>query len=248
MSQLVDPFQPLQVRRSSERVADAIRSSILDGVFRPGDKLPPERTLAAKFAVTRNTVREGMRRLEQLRLVSIRQGSGVTVQDYLSHAGIEFLSALVGSEETKPRIIEHMFEARAVLGEAILVHSIEHADLDRLGGFEDAVEALAREVETPSGQPRALLDLDFDVHTSLVRAGGNQAFVLFMNSMRSIYEPVAQLFAAVVDDPRLLVAKYRDALIALQGGDRDHAKTIFREVFRAGKPDRIQQRKGKRRK
>ncbi|MBW1881260.1 MAG: FadR family transcriptional regulator, partial [Deltaproteobacteria bacterium] len=71
-----EPFTPIENVRTSERVADAIRRTILSGRFRPGEVLPPERTLAARFDVTRNTVREALRVLEHARLVSIRHGSG----------------------------------------------------------------------------------------------------------------------------------------------------------------------------
>jgi len=245
MSQL-DPFQPIQTRRSSEKVAEAIRETIVSGRFSPGDRLPPERTLAERFGVTRNTVREALRRLEQYRLVSIRQGSGVTVQDYLSHAGIEFLSALMSSDSAPaPAVVSDMLEARAVLGEAILVHAIEHAKPSRLDAFEKAVDALCAEAEAPSGNPRALLDLDFDVHRALVRAGGNHAFILFLNTMRSIYEPVAHLFAPVVESPRALVDRYRRTQALIESGDREEAKRIFREVFAAGRPSALRKKGGR---
>jgi len=245
MTQL-NPFRPLRTQRSSEKVAEAIRETIVSGVFSPGDRLPPERSLAERFGVTRNTVREALRRLEQYRLVSIRQGSGVTVQDYLSHAGIEFLSSLVTSDAAPTRaIVDDLLEARAVLGEAILLHAIDHAAPERLGAYADAVDALAAEVAEPSGRPRALLDLDFDVHRALVRAGGNQAFVLFLNTMRSIYEPVAHMFAPVVENPNALVQRYRETLALIESGDREQAKDIYRKLFAAGRPSALRKRGGR---
>jgi len=228
-------FQPLTSQRSSERVAQAIRATIVEGRFRPGDRLPPERTLAQRFRVTRNTVREALRQLEQMRLVTIRQGSGVTVQDYLAHAGVEFLGVLLGSGgDATAAIVPDLLEARAVLGDAILRHSIDHADLARLEGFSEAVEAFAAHAATDRPDPATLLSLDIDVHEWIVRAAGNRAFVLLYNSLRRIYEPVAHVFAPAVGQPRRAAQLYREAHGALARGDRERAKKVFSEVFSSG--------------
>ena len=49
-----------------EEVAEQLRDAILDGRFRAGQKLPPERELAAEFQVNRTSVREAIKVLEGL--------------------------------------------------------------------------------------------------------------------------------------------------------------------------------------
>ena len=242
-----EPFQPLQPRRSSERIAEALRDTIVAGRFSPGERLPPERTLAGQFGVTRNTVREALRRLEQYRLVSIRQGSGVTVRDHLRHAGIELLGILVSAEKSPgPTLVEDLLEARAVLGEVIVTHAAARAPTRELGAFARAIDALEAEAQRPRPRVEVLLDLDFDVHRALVQAGGNLAFTLFLNTLRSIYTPVAHLFAPVVAQPTRLVRQYREALALLQQGERRGAERIFRQVFQAGLPARSRRKGGTR--
>jgi len=74
------PFRPPTRRRLHEAVADQLRDAILDGRFAAGEKLPPERELAAEFRVNRTSVREAIKVLEGLGLVQVRQGDGVTVR------------------------------------------------------------------------------------------------------------------------------------------------------------------------
>ena len=51
-----------------------IEALILDGGLKAGDKLPGERQLTEIFKVSRGTLREAFRALEQKRLIEIRTG------------------------------------------------------------------------------------------------------------------------------------------------------------------------------
>lgn len=75
----------------AEDVYAQLREQILSGVYAAGDRLPPERDLAAALGTNRNTLREAVRRLEQANLLTVRQGSGATVCDFRRTGGIELL-------------------------------------------------------------------------------------------------------------------------------------------------------------
>jgi DNA-binding FadR family transcriptional regulator len=60
------------VDSASRRVA----SMIHDGTLRAGDRLPPERELAARLGISRGALREALRSLESVGLVQARVGSG----------------------------------------------------------------------------------------------------------------------------------------------------------------------------
>lgn len=62
------------------QIAGDIQKDIDDGVYRPGDKLPTESTLSARFAVNRHTVRRAMAFLQEIGKVRIEQGRGTYVQ------------------------------------------------------------------------------------------------------------------------------------------------------------------------
>src|SRR5206468_1069849 len=70
----VVPFRAPARRRLHEDVAEQLRDAILDGRFDAGTKLPPERELAAEFRVNRTSVREAIKVLEGLGLVTVRPG------------------------------------------------------------------------------------------------------------------------------------------------------------------------------
>jgi len=216
-------------------VAAAIRRVIVKGQLRPGETLPPERALAERFQVTRNTVREALRSLEQLRLVSIRQGSGIRVRDYLTSAGLELVADLLDSADSADlSLMTELAEARQVIGRAMDHFSIDRFSPEALPQLADVVAALIREVQKPTPDPRRLQELDFEVHNRLVKAGGNRALLLLHNSIRHIYRGVAPLFAPLVQDPAALLRSHQQLLQALERGDRRRAKAICTRNYEQG--------------
>ncbi len=67
------------IRRASE-VADQIRAGIDSGDLKPRDRLPSERRLAARFGVSRDTVRRALAELADDSLITAHRGSGSYVR------------------------------------------------------------------------------------------------------------------------------------------------------------------------
>ena len=61
------------------QVARTLRKEIVDGVYPVGSQLPTEHELCERFAVSRYTVREALRRLRDDNLVASRPRAGTTV-------------------------------------------------------------------------------------------------------------------------------------------------------------------------
>ena len=74
------PFQPIDLKRLYEQVADQIGELICGGEFQTGQRLPAERDLAKSLGVSRPVVREAMVALEIAGLVEVRTGSGAYVR------------------------------------------------------------------------------------------------------------------------------------------------------------------------
>jgi GntR family transcriptional repressor for pyruvate dehydrogenase complex len=66
-------------QRLGQEVAERLRSDLTSGVFRPGDKLPPERELMTRYSAGRNTVREAVQGLVALGMLEVKAGYGTTV-------------------------------------------------------------------------------------------------------------------------------------------------------------------------
>ena len=78
----------------SHEIAGVLRDEILRGQFRPGERLPSERDLAARFGASRGAVREALSQIEQLRLIDIQPG-GARIKE-VNDASIAVLGPLLG--------------------------------------------------------------------------------------------------------------------------------------------------------
>ena len=70
-----DLFEPITVARASSAIAEQIRTAIVTGRIREGERLSPERELAEQFGVSRVTVRDALRSLEAMGLIEVRVGA-----------------------------------------------------------------------------------------------------------------------------------------------------------------------------
>ncbi len=69
------------------QMAGALREGILSGKYKRGVQFPTETQLCGEFDVSRYTVREALRRLENEGLISRKRGSGTTVQPAAARGG-----------------------------------------------------------------------------------------------------------------------------------------------------------------
>jgi len=88
---LLTDRRPLHIR-----VQEHLRTLIAEGVFRVGQQLPPETKLAAELGVSRPTLREALRGLEQAGLIIRRHGVGTFVASHAPtlESGLEVLESL----------------------------------------------------------------------------------------------------------------------------------------------------------
>jgi len=187
----------------------------MSGRYRPGERLPSQRALAADLGVNMSSVREALGRLEQLRLLEVRHGSATRVLDWRRSGGLESLALRHGAGEP---LLDDLFEARRLL----LVESARLAAARRGPEQAAALLDLARAAASAGNGQTALL-ADWEFMSALVEAAGNIVFQLIMNSVRELYLPRMDAFAGLVSDPTELTPLYAEAARAVQAGDGDGA-------------------------
>lgn len=146
--------------------------------FKPGDKLPSERDLAAEFGMSRGAVREALIRLDTLRIVESRPKSGIYLQPYGAERSIE---AMVLFAETNTPL------SAAEVAQSVELRSVLESEALRLACLRRNDEDLARlrrilqqsEAAIESGE--SLADLDAEFHKAIVAATHNDVLLRFIN-------------------------------------------------------------------
>lgn len=91
------PFKPLRSEKFAQEVANRIKTSIFDGTYGSGDRLPSENEMAGMFGVSSVTVRQAIRILESSNILYTRQGAdgGIFVAEADASAVSSYLSDML---------------------------------------------------------------------------------------------------------------------------------------------------------
>ncbi len=151
---------------------------IRDRGFKPGDKLPSERDLAALFGMSRSAVRESLIRLDTLRIVESRPKSGVYLQPYGAERSIEamVLFAETNTPLTAAEVVQSV-ELRSVLES----EAMRLACLRRTQDDLDTLQKILRDSAAAIARGETLAEFDPLFHKAIVAATKNDVLLRFIN-------------------------------------------------------------------
>ncbi|MEL6510526.1 MAG: FCD domain-containing protein [Pseudomonadota bacterium] len=174
------PFKPVQAERLSSAVVRQIEKLILQGILRPGERLPSERELADKLGVSRPSLREAIAELQDKGLLASRAGAGIFVADVLGSAFSEGLVRLFAAHD------EAVFDYISFRRD---LESLAAERAARLGSQTDlkVIDTIFRKMEAAHSKrnPAEEAALDADFHMSIIEASHN---VIMLHMMRSMFE------------------------------------------------------------
>ena len=96
---LTNTLKAVTKTKLHEQIVNQIQALIDKGRLRHGDQLPPERELATIFKVSRHSVREAIRILEQKRILKSRPGSGTYIILEDASSVVDFLARAINQEK-----------------------------------------------------------------------------------------------------------------------------------------------------
>ena len=180
------------------RVFSRLVEDVLSGRYEPGEKLPTQRALAAELDVNMASVRESVKRLEQLGLVEVRHGDAMRVTDWRTSGGLDVIAHVLFAAGGLDRaMLAQLMEARRLMLAESARLAAERRDDDQARRLVELADRIADAPDDAAAQA-----LDFAFFSELVEAAGNVVLVLVMNSIRRIYFARGELFVPIVGIPR----------------------------------------------
>jgi GntR family transcriptional repressor for pyruvate dehydrogenase complex len=170
---------PQRQKRISDEITERLQNLVLSDNLRPGDRLPPERQLADMFGVSRNSVREAIKSLEQRGILVSRPGAGTFIVD-TSQA--DLASALGEVFARERHRLDDIFELRLLLEPQITYLAAQRITAEELENLHKIMADYVRTLR--AYQPVQGIDQSF--HDAIAAATGNQSVILLMEKMHDL--------------------------------------------------------------
>jgi DNA-binding FadR family transcriptional regulator len=220
-------FKKVSQSRIYEIIVDQVFESIMRGDLKPDDKLPNEHELSNIFGVSRVTVREAIRALEQYGIIEVRQGSAGG--SYVKHLGVDDVS------EQIIKVFSMLNTPFPQLSDARM--GIEGAVFDQLKKnkvsqeeFLELENNIAKaELFVKQGNSAERMRCNFDFHSKLVALSGNPIYmvvhrviVFFSHKFFESVQPTEAMMRKTIEG-------HYEIVNYMKKGDFDRAGEIYKK-------------------
>ncbi|MEJ2409884.1 MAG: GntR family transcriptional regulator [Novosphingobium sp.] len=206
----------LAIPRAYQVIQQALEQAIITGDLEPGEQLPTETELAEKFGVTRHTVREAMRVVEQSGLVQREAGRRLHVVRP-SHDALALVTsrALLMQRVTLRELWE--------IGTQIEMFSIDVAMSRLKPGLAEALAENVDKMESAVKAGETITDLDMEFHWLIAKATENRAFHVSREAIAQLFFPALErlyfLPKTKQESPRRVLEAHKYILDAIKAED-----------------------------
>ncbi|MEX3007140.1 FadR/GntR family transcriptional regulator [Hoeflea sp. TYP-13] len=173
-------FEKIDHETVVDTVVRQIEDLIVTGVLKEGTKLPPERELAETMDVSRQKIREALKRLEDQNLLRVRHGEGSYIAALTGTALSPAMIDLYARHQSA--FYDYLEYRREQEGFAAALASERATKVDR-DIILDTLEKL--ELAQKNRDSKASKEQDIKFHSVIVDASHNSTLI---HTMASIYE------------------------------------------------------------
>lgn len=184
-------FVSVRPVRSYQDIVHQIRDALFSGRIQPGDRLPSERALCERFAVSRSTLREALRSLEALGMIEVRLGSsgGVFACEPSVDRASEAIEALFWFANADPA---ELYEFRESFEADTAANAARRATESDVVLLDEALRAFATKANDLSAPWSEVAAADVAFHEVVADATHNRVRMAVMQAIHSAFSRTAQ--------------------------------------------------------
>ena len=213
---------------NSKLIFDHIFGMIRNGQLKPGDKLPTEREYAEKLNVSRNSLREALKALSFIGLVTTTQGGGTYINKYNAGFLGSVLKYITVIDNT---LLTEIIQVRKALESEAAELAAKNAAQEDIKKLEELVlkrEALVEESKGNFDLYRDNLnDLDSEFHLTISKASGNSVICEFISAISDIFRMHQNKAARKFQSPVIANSFHRKIYNAIKGRNPELAKEVM---------------------
>ncbi|MFY9434072.1 MAG: GntR family transcriptional regulator, partial [Bacillota bacterium] len=139
-------MEPVKRVRVVDIVCEKLVSAISEGRFDAGSKLPPEHDLAEMLQVSRNALREAVRQLEAMGVVTVRHGDGTYVNRVTANT---LVTRALQFFTLDGRALIDLVEAREAIEVSAAMLAAERADEKEVEALLGLVRDMSNLIDSP---------------------------------------------------------------------------------------------------
>lgn len=213
----------------STQIIRQIREAIMDGRLKPGEALPQEKDLVASFGVSKHTLREALRALEGLGLLTIRRGAGggpvvreidwATARDYFANF-LHFQDFTLADISEVRKLMEPYITRRATE----LMSEEELAELVRV--HEECVDAFSKKQDVIRNETEVRF------HVLMGKYAGNAVLWVILDFVNNILADAKHKLKPGKDFSAKVIAAHERIIAAMVARDAEGAaKAMYDHIL-----------------
>jgi GntR family transcriptional regulator, transcriptional repressor for pyruvate dehydrogenase complex len=216
LARLAKVMGPVRTEGLTENVVRQLKECIRRRIITPGERLPPERELAALLKISRGSLRQALKALQVMGVLKVVQGSGAYLADRAEAILRDPEGLLV---PLRGHSFAEMYEARRAM-------EAESAACAALRASEQDVEKMRAEIKAMHlvrTEVRKFVGRDNAFHHHIAVASGNSVFIWFTDLLQKVLAK-GQLIHARSEQVQSLIAEHQAILNAIEAHDPELAR------------------------
>lgn len=217
-------------RRASlvDEIIDAFKRDIIASRMRPGQRVPSEFDLAERFQVSRGAVREAMKTLQAIGVVTIRRGNGTYIVERPSESLLNPLVFAVLLEAARPAELVELRLLFEVGYCQLVAGAVTPDDWVVIEAAQQRFEALAA---IPDSDVEMLTRLDLEFHYCLLDATHNPLVRKIGRSVEELYHNTIRITHLTDRGRDTGVVGHRQIMAAIRGADPETIRAEVRQAL-----------------
>ncbi len=235
-------FTPARKGKTTDIIIERIRTAVLAGELQPGDRLPTEKELGEQFQVSRQTIRESLRALEHVGLITVRKGSGGGA--FIKAVAAEIvLQNLANYLYFKDLTIADLSEMRILLEPYAAQRAAQRATATDLQQLAKLNEQTRRAINRCDLNLVTASEIEF--HRLIAGQTGNPILMLLLNFVETLLEDFKRILQPDQTFMEAVLASHESILQAIADRDEkraaehmlDHVQAVDRHLARLRKDE-----------
>jgi DNA-binding FadR family transcriptional regulator len=224
-------FTKIEIKGLRAQASYEIERRIFSGELKPGDRLPPERELAAAMGISRAVLNFAIRDLEAKGFVKIVPRRGAYINDYKQNSTTQMLLSLIkhSTENVDFTLFSDMLDTRRLLERECTRLAVERVTNEEL----DVLRKCLSEMKA-CRTSELFAKANYKFHHALITASGNIVYAMIIRSFEDAIRWYLKAYFTTDEKRGISCRQHEELLDALIYRNYEAADNAITMIFCEG--------------